>query len=199
MPDSSFASSPFLPAAAEDLLQNGQFNTNVEVVLGSTKDEGLGNAIGAWIDPEWYQITQNTFDTTVTAFLLGLMRESDVTEDDIAKAHQLLNFYVGGEENITETNVQGIVDMLTDSFMLYGVQKTIGYLQMHGMTVFQYILTHRGEYSVTQAYTPETVTRPPSPPCPGSTGSPMPTTSSMSGSPCSARPGTQRPTNFPEK
>ena len=136
----------------------------MEVVLGTTKDEGLGNAIGAWIDPEWYETTQTSFDSTVTAFLLGLMRESDVREDDIAKAHRLVNFYVGGVHNITEANLQRIVDMLTDSFMLYGVQKTIGYLQMHGMTVFQYILTHRGEFSVTQAYTPETVTVLSSPP-----------------------------------
>lgn len=158
MPDFSFTPFPFLPAAVEDLLENGQFNTEVEVVLGTTKDEGLGTVIGAWVDPDWYENLRNNFDTEGTARILGIIRASDVTEDDIAKAHQLLNFYVGGVENIIEANVRGLIDMMTDSEMLYGVHKTIHYLKLHNMTVFQYILTHRGEYSITQRYTPETVT-----------------------------------------
>ena len=39
--DYEFNSSPFLPYKPEELLQSGQFNTEVEVVLGMTKDEGI--------------------------------------------------------------------------------------------------------------------------------------------------------------
>ena len=56
--DSSFSSDPFLPGSPKDLLESGQFNTEVgrmiliwcslklkyykvEVILGTTKDEGI--------------------------------------------------------------------------------------------------------------------------------------------------------------
>merc|ERR1719450_462592 len=42
---------------------------------------------------------------------------------------------------------------MTDSSMLYGVHKTIGYLLEEGMIVYQYMLTHKGEFSIAQLST----------------------------------------------
>ena len=143
VPDSSFTAAPFLPAPAEDLLQAGTFNKEVEVIIGTNKDEGLDSIITAWSDPDFYSNLRDNWDTVGTPRLLGLMREADVTAADVQKSREILDFYVGGLENITEANVQGLIDMMTDSEMLYGVDKTMGYLLEQGVTVYQYILTHR--------------------------------------------------------
>ena len=150
MPDSLFTSSPFLPAPAEELLQSGQFNSEVEVILGTCKDEGLSEFLDAWLDPEFFETIRDGWDTAGTARILGLMRYSDVTPADVEKARKIIDAYVGGVENITMSNIQSLIDMMTDSEMLYGVHKTIGYLLEEGMTVYQYMLTHKGQFSLAQ-------------------------------------------------
>ena len=138
------------------MLQSGQFNTNVEVILGTCKDEGLD--IGAWTDPDFFEDLRNNWETLGVARLLGLTKMSDVTGEDVEKARKLLEFYVGGVENVTMANVQSLVDMMTDSEFLFGVHKKIGYLVDQGITVYHYVLTHRGQFSITQLYgVPETV------------------------------------------
>ena len=41
VPDANFTSKPFLPKHPEDLMSSGMFNTNVDVMIGSTADEGM--------------------------------------------------------------------------------------------------------------------------------------------------------------
>ena len=164
VPDSLFTTSPFLPAPAEELLESGQFNSEVEVILGTCKDEGLSDFSDAWLDPEFFETIRDTWDTAGTARILGLMRFSDVTPADVEKARQIIDAYVGGVGNFTMSNIQSLIDMMTDSSMLYGVHKTIGYLLEEGMTVYQYVLTHKGQFSIAQLSTmlldgaPHTVT-----------------------------------------
>ena len=137
---------------------SGQFNTDVEVIVGTCKDEGLGQFIAAWSDPEFFDNLRTNWDTVGVATVLGLTRVSDVTPEDVEDARNLLEFYVGGVENMTMDNVQSLVDMMTDSSFLYGVHKKIGYLLRQNVTVYQYVLTHRGEFSITQMNGPsETV------------------------------------------
>merc|ERR1711962_411141 len=150
VPDSSFTSTPFLPAPAEDILQSGQFNADVEVIVGTCKDEGLGQFIAAWSDPEFFDNLQTNWDTVGVATVLGLTRVSDITPEDVEDARNLLQFYVGGVENMTQHQLQSLVDMMTDSSFLYGVHKKIGYLLRQNVTVYQYVLTHRGGFSITQ-------------------------------------------------
>ena len=130
----------------------------MEVIVGTCKDEGLGQFIAAWSDPEFFDNLRTNWDTVGVATVLGLTRVSDVTPEDVEDARNLLEFYVGGVENMTMDNVQSLVDMMTDSSFLYGVHKKIGYLLRQNVTVFQYVLTHRGEFSITQMNGPsETV------------------------------------------
>ena len=136
------------------------------------------------------------------ARLLGLTRVSDATSEDVENARKLLDFYVGGVENVTMANIQSLVDMMTDSEFLFGVHKKIGYLVHQGVTVYHYILTHRGQFSITQLNgVPETVdintflilTF-----LPSSMVCPMQTTSSTNGSQSSGPSGIQSRTSSPE-
>merc|ERR1711962_346212 len=109
--DSSFTSEPFLPGAPIDLLESGEFNTEVEVILGTTKDEGI-----IWL---------------------------------IAP---LANHALFEEHQVNGDHLQGVFDMYTDSAMLYGVNRTAELLLSNGVKVWQYILTHQGQNSLTELF-----------------------------------------------
>ena len=66
------------------------------------------------------------------------------------KANQALEFYIGdAENNVNEEHMQGVIDILTDADFLYGSYKTINYFLEQNMNVYQYLLTYRGMYSIT--------------------------------------------------
>merc|ERR1712032_885449 len=60
--------------------------------------------------------------------------------------------YIGGLENLNEDHLQSMFDMYTDSAMLFGVNRTAELLLSHGVRVWQYILTHRGQNSITDLF-----------------------------------------------
>ena len=78
--------------------------------------------------------------------------ESDVTEADIRKTEQVLEFYVGGLEGITEANKYKLIDMFTDSGFRHGTYRLINQLVEQGVTVFAWILTHQGEHTSSDLY-----------------------------------------------
>ena len=61
------------------------------------------------------------------------------------RMYQLVDFYAGSMEGINEINAQQMIDMMTDSYFLFGTYKTIEYMQNQNMTVYQYVLSY--EYS----------------------------------------------------
>ena len=152
MPDSSFTSSPFLPARPEDLLQSGQFHKEVEVLIGTNKHEGLLYMIPHLLDSSVYDQIRENWDTVGAAGLLGIVDLSELTEEDVTKSHQLLDYYIGGVENYNAENLYGLLDMHTDSGFLHGTYKTVQMLLEQGVSVHQYLLTHVGQYSYTQLY-----------------------------------------------
>ena len=40
---------------------------------------------------------------------------SDITEEDVARTDQIVEFYLGSYDNITEDNKQKMIDIFTDS------------------------------------------------------------------------------------
>ena len=108
MPDSSFTSSPFLPARPEDLLQSGHFHKDVEVLIGTNKHEGLLYMIPHLLDGSVYDQIQENWDTVGAAGLLGIVDLSELTEEDVTKSHQLLDYYIAGVENYNAENLYGL-------------------------------------------------------------------------------------------
>ena len=54
---------------------------------------------------------------------MGFHDLDEATEEDLSNSYKLLDFYVGGLENLNEDHLQGVFDMYTDSAMLYGVNR----------------------------------------------------------------------------
>ena len=152
VPDQDLTPEPFLPGEAEELMATGNFNQDVEVIIGTNSDEGLLNIINVLVDPTQWDEYRDNFDTETIPIMFNIPNQSDITEDDIEKAHELVEFYVGSMVNINEDHKQGIFDLGTDSWFLYGTYKTIKYLLQYGVTVYQYVLTYRGKFSWSQLY-----------------------------------------------
>ena len=152
--DSSYTTDSFLPADAEELLKSGQFDTEIEIMIGTTKDEGILMVLEPLSDPSLWHEYQEDFDYVGPLFLFqnSILDESRITEEDILNAKKVFEYYLGSIDNFNEEHKQEVFDMFTDSSMLYGSFKTVNYFLEHEVSVYQYILTYVGDYSLTQFF-----------------------------------------------
>ena len=149
-----------MPGPPEELLQAGQFNTDVDVLTGTTKDEGLLYFFDVLRNASALDVLREAWDTVGPLNLFDIANPEEITAEDVAKSHQLLDYYVGGLENMDMAHLQGLTNMFTDSSFLFGVYKTVNYLVEQGVGVHQYMLTHKGQFSFTQLFgIPDTVSR----------------------------------------
>ena len=149
--DSGFTTEPFLIGDPEQLMTTGKFNTEVEIIIGTNKDEGILNFFGQLLNPSLWEDYKNNFDTLGPKQLFDII-SSDITPKDIENAHAILDYYVGSVENINKDHQQGMFDMITDAFFLYGTHRTIQHMADHGVKIYQYILTYQAKFSFTQAF-----------------------------------------------
>ena len=124
----------------------------MDIIIGTNADEGISWLIPQLLDPSLWEAYRNDFDTEGPRALFNIADKSDVTDEDTQKAHNIVEYYVGSVDNINENHTQGMFDMYTDSTFLYGTHKTIAQLVKHGVTVYHYIFTYEGEFSVTQVF-----------------------------------------------
>ena len=147
VPDATFTQDPYFLEDAEILLSTGQFNTEIDVIVGTNKDEGILGILGVLQGQSWEDFAKST---NWPARLFNIANNSDITSIDMEKSIKALEFYIGdAENNVDEEHMQGIIDILTDADFLYGSYKTINYFLEQNMNVYQYLLTYRGMYSIT--------------------------------------------------
>ena len=152
VPDADFISVPFFTGDADQLMASGQFNTEVDVIIGTNADEGIASFFNVILDSTLWDDIRNNFDTYGPKHLFNIANQSDIMPEDVEKAHKILEYYVGSIDNINEDHMQGMFDMLTDANFLYGTYKTINHLVRYGVTVYQYILSYEGQFSWSQLH-----------------------------------------------
>ena len=150
--DIDFTSEPFIPGDPLELMVNGQFNHDIQVIAGTNADEGILYMIELLKDPSKWEIYRNLFDVLGPKSLFNIANESDITEADLENTYELVNYYVGSKDNINEEHKQGMFDMFTDASFQYGIHRGIKYLLEYGVTTYQYILSYKGDYSFSQIY-----------------------------------------------
>ena len=148
--DKDFSSEPFLPGDAEELMKSGQFNTEVEVIIGTNEAEGIMTMGSYIIDPSRWEETKNNIEILLPIYLFNIGDVADITDEDVDNMYKILNYYIGSVDNFNEAHIKELIQMCTDCDFLYGTYKTIKYFLEHEMTVFPYILTHRGTFSFSQ-------------------------------------------------
>ena len=132
--DIGIVADPFLPGNAEDLMASGEFNTEAEIMIGTNSDEGILNLLGTvFKDPQFWEYMRNNIETFGPKVLFNIADESEITEEDVQNTYKAIEFYFGSVDNINEKHIQGLIDMFTDTFFLYGHNRTIEYFLQQNM------------------------------------------------------------------
>ena len=134
------------------LLENGQFDQDVEVIVSTTKDEGILNWFQQLGDPSKWQEYQDIFEDHIPRQLLNIPYTDEITPKHVKIAYEVFEYYIGSVKNINEDHLQGLIDLFTDATFLYGIHKTTNLLMRYNVTVYQAILTYEGERSFSQLF-----------------------------------------------
>ena len=141
VPDANFTTEPFFPDDAEKLLATGQFNTDLEIIIGTNADEGVQSFFEQIRDPSTWNDYRENFEHFGPMRLFGIANQSEVTEKTVENMHKLVDYYVGSIENINEEHLQDLIDMFTDCDFLVGTYKTMEYFLKQKIKLYQYILS----------------------------------------------------------
>ena len=144
IPNNNSSYEPFLPQFPEELLSSGNFNTNVDVMIGNTADEGIIFLIGILAGFQTWEDFKNNFYVYGPRTFFNIPNDVEISETDIEKTHQIVEFYLGSNDNINEEHQQELFDMFTDASFLYGNYKTTQYLLKNNVKTFEYIFSYEG-------------------------------------------------------
>lgn len=138
----------FLTRSPISLLKTGNYN-NVPIIIGSNNIEG---AILQYLKKDFsdsFEKYNQNKELLVPKILAG--------ETNIRKTigDQLLNFYLGNNEQLRENNKAQYLQFITDYYFLYYVNKTV---RLHkqcapAYPVYYYIMSHAGEWDVPKKLT----------------------------------------------
>ena len=62
VPDNEFTSDPFLPGNVEDLMATGQFNPEIEIMIGTNSDEGILFVLNSLLFPDLFEGFKERFN-----------------------------------------------------------------------------------------------------------------------------------------
>lgn len=150
--DAEFTEEFFLPGDPQELLSSGQFNSEVDIIIGSNRNEGLLWMLGEIFDESVYQEVSEDWDMYGPMRIFNIANPEDRTQIDVERARQALQFYTGWGGSFSPEYFENLVDLFTDAFALYGVHQTMKAFVSKGMKVFHYILTYEGEFSLLNLY-----------------------------------------------
>ena len=146
--DSEFTDDPFLSDTPLNILKTGDFDQNVEVILGAVQEEALQFTINFYFHPELYgQLSANWTDYYGPLSLLGRTGMGDITEKDKELSGDILEYYTGSEDTMTEDDFSAVTAMRTDAVFWAGIDRVVRLLVEHGVEVYQYMFSYRGEHS----------------------------------------------------
>jgi carboxylesterase type B len=133
----------FLTKSPLLILKSGNFN-RIPIIIGSTNIEG---SIVKYFHEDFFQNYQK-YNNDVSLIVPKSLAHDTRFSKDIAL--KLLNFYLDGETVINENTVTQLVQIISDYYFLYYVNKTV---RLHNeispeCSVFYYIVNCAGEWNV---------------------------------------------------
>jgi len=145
--DGTYASDPFLPNYPDLAFKNGDFNVDVDVLMGSNRDEGyLFTQAFLTLNNTLFPLFMDNWDKWGPILVLQ-KHFLETSDEDVALAFEILEHYCGTRD-VTMDHLANITDMFTDSFFWVGVDKYVDFhLQYSNRNVFQYINDHLNDIS----------------------------------------------------
>ena len=131
--------SPYLPENPLDLLQNGNYHTDIDVMLGFNEDDGF-------LITQFFKVAPSLFDLvkhfwgTLGPFALFQQHYLEISDMEVEIAAEILNHYSeNGIENLGPDDLQNMTDMFTDSFFTWANYLFLKYHLQHSTArTYQY-------------------------------------------------------------
>jgi carboxylesterase type B len=140
--DSGFTDDSFLPGYPEQLMSSGEFNTNIDVMIGTNKADGSAYFFAG---NSWEEV-KVTFLETAPYFLFGFRSPSLLSEQILNKTNMVLDYYLDSTDSIDNEDLNSILEMMTDAWFLHGTWETVKWMAEQNLTVYHYILTYEGQF-----------------------------------------------------
>eukprot|EP00091_Calanus_sinicus_P005465 TRINITY_DN15902_c0_g1_i1.p1 TRINITY_DN15902_c0_g1~~TRINITY_DN15902_c0_g1_i1.p1 ORF type:complete len:294 (+),score=71.62 TRINITY_DN15902_c0_g1_i1:36-917(+) len=150
--DLELTDDPFLADSPLNILKNGDFNRDIEVILGANQDEGLLDTVVLYFYPELYEAMSSDWGHYGPLSVLGRTGLGDISQADKEIATKILEFYTDSAGNLSAKDFQALTDMKTDATFWHGIDQTVSLLVGHGVPVYQYIFSYRGDHSYADAF-----------------------------------------------
>ena len=114
-------SSPALAANPLDLVRSGNYQADIDIMLGVNEDDGLLISEYFIPAPSLYDVLNQLWDF-LGPFALFEEHHTEITAADIEIATEILKFYIGeeGPEGLGPEKFRNITEMFTDSFFWFG-------------------------------------------------------------------------------
>ena len=100
------APEPFLTGSPLELMKSGNLNTDVEVLIGTNADEGMGFLQNVLRDPSLWELYAETWDISGVRSMFGIADPKWITKEDIEKANKVLEFYIGSKDEVSEGEME---------------------------------------------------------------------------------------------
>ena len=147
--DTVLGEDSFLPDTPRSILESGDIN-NVDLLLGVNQDEGLLWILNLLWDPlndTNYASVRNNWET-YGPYMLFDQHAEDVTDEVIDYSYEAAAFYLEGSiENYDHEHLQGIINMLSDSWFWYSVDDWARLAVKNSINTFQYIFSYNAFFN----------------------------------------------------
>ena len=141
--DGHFTSDPFLPDDPKQLIKDGRYHQDVEILLGFNEEEGRMVTTIFEAFPLLYSAMAAGWPILGPFSLLG-KHHTEMSEHDVHIVNKILLQYVGNVSAIKAENIEKITNMFTDSFFSYGINKFLDFhLHKAKTPTYQYIFSYK--------------------------------------------------------
>ena len=108
---------PYLAASPLELVQEGRYHTEADLMLGFNEDDGLLISEYFLPAPSLYDVVRDLWDF-LGPFALFEEHHTEISREDIDIATEILEFYTGegGLGSLGPDNFWNVTEMFTDSF-----------------------------------------------------------------------------------
>ena len=142
--DGSHTDQPYMPRSPEEVISSGDYDTDLDIMIGFTEDESL---IGTQIflpAPDLFAVLRDLW-AIAGPYALLQKHTSEATEEDVELATRILEHYCGPLEQLDSKQFDNFTNMASDSFFFYGVHK---FLSLHTQNAHGNIFFYRDKYIV---------------------------------------------------
>ena len=114
-------SDSYLPLNPIDAIKTGNYQTDIDVMIGFNEDDGLLITQFFLPAPDIYEVLKEAWGV-LGPFALFQKHHTEITDQDRLVSAEILNHYIDdiGIENLSPDNFWNVTDMFTDSFFIFG-------------------------------------------------------------------------------